>query len=213
MKNKSAPHDSDYRSLLILDEISKNKELTQLELSKRLGIAVGLVNSYIKNLVSKGYITVSTIPRRRYLYYLTPRGFVEQTRLTYHHLQNFTNLYRVARKDFNKLFHTLKYNSMLNKIAFCGIDEVAEIAYLSLNEVDIKLVGVLDNKRVGGNFFGHKIKPINEVLGLEAQRIVITSFSGGEKVIEELLDQGVGEDRVIDISKGGWLNRLGGGQG
>ena len=44
----------EYRSLLVLDEISKNGNVTQRDLSKNLGIALGLVNSYIKNLVSKG---------------------------------------------------------------------------------------------------------------------------------------------------------------
>ena len=48
----------EYRSLLVLDEISKNGNVTQRDLSKNLGIALGLVNSYIKNLVSKGYVTV-----------------------------------------------------------------------------------------------------------------------------------------------------------
>ncbi|MBI5809657.1 MAG: winged helix-turn-helix transcriptional regulator [Deltaproteobacteria bacterium] len=94
--NNKDEHANGYRSLLLLDEISRNHETTQRDLSKKLGVALGLVNSYIKNLASKGYITVSTIPKQRYKYYLTPSGFVEKTRLTYQHLQNFTNLYRVA---------------------------------------------------------------------------------------------------------------------
>ncbi len=44
-----------YRSLQILDELSNNDSLTQRELSSSLGIALGLVNSYIKNLIKKGY--------------------------------------------------------------------------------------------------------------------------------------------------------------
>ena len=65
MNNKDEQLD-DYRSLQLLDEISKNHELTQRDLSRKLGVALGLINSYLKNLVSKGYITVSTIPRKRY---------------------------------------------------------------------------------------------------------------------------------------------------
>src|SRR5574340_629821 len=107
MNNKNEQSD-DYRSLLLLDEISKGTELTQRDLSRKLNVALGLVNSYVKNLVSKGYITVSTIPRKRYKYYLTPSGFAEKTRLTYQHLQNFTNLYRVARRDFSLLFNKIQ---------------------------------------------------------------------------------------------------------
>jgi predicted transcriptional regulator len=89
MNDKDIHQSDDYRSFLLLDEISKNNEITQRDLSERLGIALGLINSYIKNLASKGYITISQIPRKRYKYYLTPQGFIEKTRLTYHHLQGF----------------------------------------------------------------------------------------------------------------------------
>ena len=194
--NTKSEDNEDYRSFLVLDEISKNNEVTQRDLSKKLGMAVGLVNSYIKNLANKGYITVSAIPKRRYLYYLTPKGFVEKTRLTYHHLQNFTNLYRVARKDFSSLFHYLT-DTGVKSIAFCGLDEVAEIAYLSLSEVDIKLAAVFDNERVGDNFFGRKVKPIKEALEFEVERIVITSFTSGEFVVKELVDCGVSKDKLI----------------
>ena len=79
----SPPGPEHYRSLQILDELSNDDSLTQRDLSSRLGIALGLVNSYIKNLVAKGYITVKTIPAKRYAYYLTPKGFAEKTIITY----------------------------------------------------------------------------------------------------------------------------------
>ncbi len=41
-----------YRSFLVLDEISRNNDLTQRALSNKLGFALGLINSYIKNLAS-----------------------------------------------------------------------------------------------------------------------------------------------------------------
>ncbi len=62
--DRTAPPGADqHRSLQILDELANNDSLTQRDLSGKLGIALGLVNSYIKNLVAKGYITVKAIPR------------------------------------------------------------------------------------------------------------------------------------------------------
>ncbi len=208
MKNEHSSEKGDYRSLLILDEISKNKELTQLELSNKLGLAVGLVNSYIKNLVSKGYITVSTIPRRRYLYYLTPRGFVEQTRLTYQHLSNFTNLYRVARKDFHELFNNLKEKSGIERVGFCGVDEVTEIAFLSLSEAGLKLVGVFNDEKLGKNFFGHEVLSLEEVSGIECEVFVITRFRGGDVLAARLIELGIERERIIDLSRDGWLKKF-----
>jgi DNA-binding MarR family transcriptional regulator len=206
MNNKENNQD-DYRSLQLLDEISRNNKLTQRDLSRNLGIALGLINSYIKNLASKGYITVSAIPKNRYKYYLTPKGFREKTRLTYEHLRNFTDLYRVARKDFCQLFHKIS-NSRFKRIAFCGIDEIAEIAYLSLKEVELELEGVLDDSKAGEKFFGHEVVSLEGVKDLECDLIIITSSKGGEKLKGELINAGVLAERIVDISEGDWIKRI-----
>jgi len=206
MNNKNEQSD-DYRSLLLLDEISKGTELTQRDLSKKLNVALGLVNSYVKNLVSKGYITVSTIPRKRYKYYLTPSGFAEKTRLTYQHLQNFTNLYRVARRDFSTLFDKIEHSD-IKKVVFCGVDEVAEIAFLSFKETGLKLTGVLDSAKKGTDFFGHTVRPLEEINNIDCGIIVITSFQGGEALKDRLIELGVARTKICDISAGGWLKKV-----
>lgn len=198
MNNKDENAD-DYRSFLLLDEISQNHELTQRDLSKKLGVALGLINSYIKNLAGKGYITVSTIPRKRYTYYLTPSGFAEKTRLTYKHLQNFTNLYRTARRDFHNIFNSIK-KSRVRRVVFCGVDEVTEIAYLSLKEAGLELAGILDRASGKKRFFGFDIHPISGIGSLEYDVIVITSFQNGETLKALLLKAGVDEKHVLSIS-------------
>lgn len=206
-KGEQTRHPDDYRSLLLLDEISKGTELTQRDLSKKLGVALGLINSYVKNLVSKGYVTVSTIPKKRFKYYLTPSGFTEKTRLTYQHLQNFTNLYKVARRDFNSLFNSIQ-NSNIKKVVFCGVDEVTEIAFLSLQETDLKLAGIIDNSGAGKVFFGEAIRALEDVESMGYDLIVITSFQNGAMLRKRLIDIGVDDKNICDISAGGWIRRI-----
>ncbi len=206
--NKGDDNTNDYRSFLLLDEISKNEEMTQRDMSNKLGVALGLVNSYLKNLASKGYITISGIPRKRYRYYLTPSGFKEKARLTYHHLHNFTSLYRVARKDFHSLFREIDKAHQINKTVFCGVDEITEIAYLSLKEVGLELSAVLDDIKIGNKFFGMNIQPIKEINSIDYDVIIITSFNKGEALVKELTGAGISEDKICDISKGGWLNKI-----
>jgi predicted transcriptional regulator len=95
------------RSFLLLSEIASDEQLSQRELARRLGIALGLVNSYLKNLVSKGFVRVTNFPKNRYAYLLTPTGFAEKSRLAYQHLSYFSGLYTVARQDYLKLFRAL----------------------------------------------------------------------------------------------------------
>ena len=210
MNNKKEQTD-DYQAFLLLDEIAKNNEVTQRDLSKRLGVALGLINSYIKNLISKGHITIASIPKNRYKYFLTPKGLAEKTRLTYHHLQNFTNLYKVARKDFQTIFHKLA-EKKVKKVAFCGVDEVAEIAYLSLQETALELIGVLDNDNTVKKFFGYDVLSIKDVLSVDYEFIIITSFQSGNALIRMLREAGVKNESICGIGRGGWLQRIGEGK-
>ncbi len=175
-----------YRSLQILDELSVNDSLTQRDLSSRLGIALGLVNSYIKNLVAKGFITIKTIPPKRYAYYLTPKGFTEKTRLTYHLLQDYTRIYREARTSFNKLFQDLEKKGV-QKIIFAGADEVAEIAYITLQETGLKLVSVVDDKKIGEMFFSKAIRPLKDIADLDYDIVVVTSYLNRKAIYQELI--------------------------
>ncbi len=185
----------DYRALQILDELSDNDSLTQRELSKRLGIALGLVNSYIKNLVRKGYITVKAIPPRRYVYYLTPKGFAEKTRLAYILLQDYTRIYREAKRNFRRLFQEIQGKGV-RKVVFVGADEVAEIAYITLQETDLELVGVVDDVRSGEEFFSFRVQPLKELLKLRYDLVLITSYVQRDEIWDALIDLGVSEETI-----------------
>lgn len=178
IQTKTAASDADqYRSLRILDELSCNDTLTQRDLSRRLGIALGLVNSYVKNLVSKGFVTVKNIPRNRYAYYLTPKGFAEKTRLAYDLLSDYTRIYREAKSNFQRLFADLEREGCKN-IVFAGTDEVADIAFITLQETSLQLVGVVDRDgvKIGNKFLAHEIKSLQAVENIRYDRIVITSY-------------------------------------
>ncbi len=198
LNGKNAENQDSYKSLLLLDEISKCESLSQRDLSKRLNIALGLVNSYLKNLVSKGYVTISQIPAKRYAYYLTPTGFAEKTRLTYHLLQDYTNIYRNARRDFRKLFDALQKQGV-GSVSFAGVDEVTEIAYLSLQEADIELQSVYDDDKKGKIFFKTAVTPLHDLSDSDGSIIILTTYLKRTTVHKKLLEQGIAQERIFSI--------------
>lgn len=194
--DRSSPSGTEhFRSLQILDELSNNDSLTQRDLSSRLGIALGLVNSYIKNLIAKGYITVKSIPPKRYAYYLTPKGFAEKTRLTYDLLHDYTRIYREARKNLKQLFHDFDADGV-KKIVFVGADEVAEIAYITLQETRIELAGVIDDDMTGKNFFGRSIQPLHAVYEMHYDIILVTSYLKRDQLFKKLIESGINKDSI-----------------
>ncbi|HEY5973322.1 MAG TPA: winged helix-turn-helix transcriptional regulator [Geobacteraceae bacterium] len=185
-----------YRSYLLMTEIDHEEPLSQRELARRLGIAVGLVNSYLKNLVGKGFVRIKAFPKNRYSYLLTPQGLAEKSRLAYQHLSYFTGLYTVARQDYLALFRRLEAAGV-RQVVFCGVDEVAEIAYLSLREADLNLLEVYDDVHVGKAFFGKGVKPLSAITELADTLIVITSMKRRDALFDELSKYAIDNSRIL----------------
>lgn len=198
MNNNRQAESEHQRSLQILNELSNNDSLTQRDLSSRIGIALGLVNSYIKNLIAKGYITVKAIPPRRYVYYLTPKGFAEKTRLTYDLLHDYTRIFREARAGFKGLCAELSAKGV-RRVVFAGADEVAEIAYITLQETDIELSGVVDDDMEGKKFFGRQIKPMNDMRTMNYDCVLVASYLKRENIYKELLRNRVNKKDIKAI--------------
>ncbi len=184
-----------YRSLQILDELSRNDSLTQRDLSSSLGIALGLVNSYIRNLIKKGFITVKAIPSKRYAYYLTPTGFAEKTRLTYHLLHDYTRIYREAKNNLRQLFKEMSSKG-IRKVVFAGSDEVAEIAYITLHETNLELIGIVDNEMTTDKFFGKDVQPLTAVKDMPYDSIVVTTYLKREPIYRSLLKMGLKKSNI-----------------
>jgi len=117
-----------FRFFQLLDELYSGGTLAHRDFSSHLGIALGLVNSYIKNLEAKGYITVKNILPKRFAYYLTPIGFSEKIRLTYHLFQYYNRIYRGAKRNIRNIFLCFQSDGG-QRIVFADSDEAAEIAY------------------------------------------------------------------------------------
>lgn len=201
--NRQAPsspqaESGQYRSLQILDELANNDALSQRDLSRKLGIALGLVNSYIRNLIAKGYITVKNIPSKRYAYYLTPKGFAEKTRLAYDLLHDYTRIYREAKSGFQKLFHDLE-QAGVKRVVFAGADEVAEFAYITLQETGLEIAAVVDDEKAGERFFGKTVLPLSVTTSLAYEAVVVTSYLRRDTILAALLRHGLSRNSVMTI--------------
>src|SRR4029079_13129242 len=117
----------DDRILLgLLESVERDGGQSQRRIASDLGIALGLVNAYLKRCVKKGLVKVSEAPTRRYAYYLTPRGFAEKSRLTVEYLSSSFSFFRQARADCMQVFATAKSRGYEN-LVLCGRSDLAEV--------------------------------------------------------------------------------------
>src|ERR1700732_1703794 len=106
--SKSAEAEKTRIMLGLLESVQRGDAHSQRRLAAELGIALGLVNAYLKRCIKKGLIKVSEAPARRYAYYLTPKGFAEKSRLTVEYLSDSFNLFRLARADCSAEFQAIR---------------------------------------------------------------------------------------------------------
>ena len=140
-------------TLSILEAIENKEDVTQRHIANRLDVALGLANLYLKRCANKGLIKITQAPANRYLYYLTPKGFSEKSRLTGEYLTSSFNFYRNAGDSLNEVFEICKKNNW-ERILLCGKSELAEIASIRASEKKITIVGTVDKKSKQSFFLG-----------------------------------------------------------
>ena len=104
----SNKHDLESEEILkVLREITHTPEMTQRELSSRLGISLGKVNFLVNALIQKGLLKAHNFKnsnnKKAYLYYLTPAGLEEKAKITYRFLKRKIKEYEQLEEQIRLL--------------------------------------------------------------------------------------------------------------
>jgi DNA-binding MarR family transcriptional regulator len=181
-------------TLELLDAVGKNSDVSQRHLARHMGVALGLANSYLKRCIRKGFIKISDAPANRYLYYLTPKGFAEKSRLTAKYLSTSLAFYRQAGASCLKVLRACESLGW-NKIILCGVSDLAEIASLRALEANVEILGNYDPHSDHDRFMD---KPVWHVLK-DAGRFdgcMLTDLRAPRLSYEHLLNE-VGPEHVL----------------
>ena len=189
-------NNQDIRTLRILEEIEGNMAPSQRYLSDQLNISLGLVNSFLKRLAQKGYFKATAIPRNRVKYILTPKGMLEKSRLTYTYVQHSFQFYRNARKKLRETLTQLDQEGT-KKIVFFGEGDLAEIAYLSLQETNLELLAIFDEDIKAKQFFRYTIQPIDKIIDFNFDKVLITKIGSEESSIEKIMAHGIKMENIL----------------
>lgn len=167
--------DKDKILLGLLESVERNGGQSQRHLASELGIALGLVNAYLKRCVKKGLVKVAEAPPRRYAYYLTPQGFAEKSRLTIEYLTSSFSFFRQARADCAKTLATAQENGW-SRVALAGISDLAEIAVICAFESGITIVAVVDASASAATFMGAPVARSFDAIAGTVDAVVVTDL-------------------------------------
>ena len=99
--NENIVMDNEY---YIMSEVADNENVTQRELSTKLGVSVSTINVLINKMIREGLIKMKQVSGRQVLYMLTPMGIVEKARKTSSYLRGH---YRIIYETNEKIKYLL----------------------------------------------------------------------------------------------------------
>jgi len=181
-------------TLEILETIEARSDVTQRHLARSTGIALGLTNSYLKRCVRKGLIKIHQAPANRYLYYLTPKGLAEKSRLTARYLSVSFAFYRKAGDSCRDAYQRCEKHGW-NRVALCGVSDLAEIASLRAHEHDIEIAGIYDPKHAQERFLDRDVAAAMEACE-PFDVCLLTDLSDPQATYDDLVDQ-MSMERVV----------------
>jgi DNA-binding MarR family transcriptional regulator len=195
----------DDRILLgILESVERGGNHSQRRLALELGVALGLVNAYVKRCVRKGLMKVSTAPRRRYAYYLTPQGFAEKSRLTAQYFAYSFTLFRQAKSDCVSVFKQARAHGY-TRVVLAGVSDVAEIAMICALESGVQIIAVIDAASSLPSFVGVPVAHSFEEVGAPFDAVIVSDLERPKETVASAIDR-FGPGRVlVPALLAGWL--------
>jgi DNA-binding MarR family transcriptional regulator len=157
---------------------------SQRRLAEELGIALGLVNAYLKRCIKKGFVKVSQAPARRYAYYLTPKGFAEKSRLTVEYLSSSFSFFRLAKADCTRVFQLARKQNFQN-LVLCGKSDLAEIAILSAVDCEVSIVAIVDQTASEMLFVGKQVVSGYDRLIAPFDAVMVTDVVNARRAFDE----------------------------
>lgn len=118
---------------------------------------------------------------------MTPKGFVEKSRLTFHLVSGIVQHYSELKQVIGERLLEIQREGM-KRIVFYGISDEMEVAYITLQGVDLKLVGIVeDDEKVTPQFiFGYELEPVSRINELRPDCVLVTSLVESEQKREKL---------------------------
>ena len=168
----------------LLTSVEADGARSQRRIAAELGVALGLVNAYLKRSVKKGLVKVGQAPARRYAYYLTPQGFSEKSRLTIEYLSSSFSLFRKAKEDYGKLFdraHVLG----IERVVLAGKSDLCEIAILCAVDSPVTVVAVVDPDNNVSPFIGVKVVRSYADVVEHFDGVIVTDLKRARGVFDE----------------------------
>lgn len=135
--------------VLILEELKKNPDITQRDLSEKTGLSLGMVNMLLKKFVKKGFVKLEKLNSRSFRYILTAERFKEKSKKTIEYIKRYYNKTLVIKQNAERIIQANGINRTY--ILFGKDEEMREIIQGILRELRVDYITENDITKIDGS--------------------------------------------------------------
>jgi len=133
------------RTLTLFNTVENSPEINQRQLAQELDVSLGLTNTYFQRVLKKGWVRAKQVKPRRWLYFLTPQGALEKSRLSLSYMHRTLESFRELKSKGDEHLRILS-NKGVSGIHLCGDNDLAEVLSYCFSGFEIELLSVILEK-------------------------------------------------------------------
>ena len=186
----------------LLEEVDGRPDVSQRQLARNLGIALGVANLLVRTMAKKGYIKITHLSWKRWVYVITPRGMTRKVQLTLGYIDRFIDHYKRVRRMLREDLSTLPLNRE-SRVAIVGTDELAELAYLALRDLGVDEIDVFERNPERPTFLGMPIRRLDSIDGDSYAKVVLALSASADPDTSrsQLLAAGLPESQLVELMR------------
>jgi hypothetical protein len=176
------------RTLTLFNTVERKPEINQRQLARELDVSLGLTNTYFQRVLKKGWIRALQVKPRRWLYFLTPQGALEKSRLSLFYLHRTLNSFRELKAKGDEHLRIISKRG-IHGIHLCGEEDLTEVLSHCFSGVEIELLSVIPEKDLLADCLQND-KPALPELKV-GELILLASLEHRAQLVELLVQQGL----------------------
>ena len=171
------------RILTIFNTVENSPGINQRKLAEELGISLGMTNTYFQRILKKGWVRAKQVKPRRWLYFITPQGVLEKSRLSLSYMHRTLESFRELKSKGDEHLRILSAKGVTG-IHLCGEEDLIEIVSFCFTGFRIELLSVIPEKNLltvveqneGTKFPELKSGELIMIASLENQNLITLSL-------------------------------------
>ena len=184
------------RTLTLFNTVESSPNVNQRQLAQDLDVSLGLTNTYFQRVLKKGWVRAKQVKPRRWLYFLTPQGALEKSRLSLSYMHRTLETFRELKSKGDEHLRILA-NKGVSGVHLCGEYDLTEVLSYCFSGFELELLSVIQEKDLLEN--SEQSLNLNLPELKSGELILIASLEHRYSLVELLAQQGLQKNQHWEL--------------